>query len=87
MVGYADISLITISLSNRTVVDYTTQLQAAWWAWHAYLRRREFPRLRLCFAAAAGLAPVHHERLVARGGRFGERPLGIAAKARQVLAE
>lgn len=53
------------------VVDYTTQLQAAWWAWHAYLGRREFPRLRLCFAAAAGLAPVHHERLVARGGRLG----------------
>ena len=53
------------------VVDYTTQLQAAWWAWHGYGGRREFPSLRLCFAAAAGLAPVHHERLTARGGRLG----------------
>ncbi|TDO54562.1 putative TIM-barrel fold metal-dependent hydrolase [Kribbella sp. VKM Ac-2527] len=53
------------------VVDYTLQLQAAWWAWHAYGGRREFPRLRLCFVAAAGLAPVHHERLAARGGRLG----------------
>jgi predicted TIM-barrel fold metal-dependent hydrolase len=53
------------------VVDYTNQLQAAWWAWHAYGGRRGFPRLRLCFAAAAGLAPVHHERLAARGGRLG----------------
>jgi predicted TIM-barrel fold metal-dependent hydrolase len=53
------------------VVDYTTQLQAAWWAWHALGGRSLFPRLRILFAAAAGLAPVHHERLVARGGRFG----------------
>jgi len=53
------------------VVDYTTQLQAAWWAWHAFGGRRTYPRLRLCFAAAAGLAPVHHERLAARGGRLG----------------
>jgi predicted TIM-barrel fold metal-dependent hydrolase len=53
------------------VVDYTTQLQAAWWAWHAYGGRRTHPKLRLCFVAAAGLAPVHHERLTARGGRLG----------------
>ncbi|MEV5960334.1 amidohydrolase family protein [Kribbella sp. NPDC051952] len=53
------------------VVDYTTQLQAAWWAWHCFGGRRSYPKLRLCFAAAAGLAPVHHERLAARGGRLG----------------
>ncbi len=53
------------------VVDYTTQLQAAWWAWHAFGGRRSYPNLRLCFVAAAGLAPVHHERLTARGGRLG----------------
>lgn len=53
------------------VVDYTIQLQAAWWAWHAFGGRASFPRLRLCFVAAAGLAPVHHERLTARGGRLG----------------
>ncbi|TWD80283.1 putative TIM-barrel fold metal-dependent hydrolase [Kribbella amoyensis] len=53
------------------VVDYTNQLQAAWWAWHAYGGRREYPNLRVCFVAAAGLAPVQHERLAARGGRLG----------------
>jgi predicted TIM-barrel fold metal-dependent hydrolase len=53
------------------VVDYTAQLQAAWWAWHAYGGRGQFPRLRLCFVGAAGLAPAHHERLAARGGRLG----------------
>jgi len=53
------------------VVDYTIQLQAAWWAWHAFGGRASFPQLRLCFVAAAGLAPVHHERLAARGGRLG----------------
>jgi predicted TIM-barrel fold metal-dependent hydrolase len=53
------------------VVDYVAQLQAAWWAWHAFDGRAHFPRLRLVFAAGAGLAPVHHERLAARGGRFG----------------
>lgn len=51
------------------VVDYVAQLHAAWWAWHA-VGRSLLPRLRICFAAAAGLAPVHHERLVARGGQF-----------------
>lgn len=53
------------------VVDYTSQLQAAWWAWHAFGGRAQYPRLRLCFVAAAGLAPAHHERLAARGGRLG----------------
>jgi 6-methylsalicylate decarboxylase len=53
------------------VVDYTAQMQAAWWAWHAFGGRTRFPALRLCFAAGAGLAPVHHERLVNRGGRLG----------------
>ncbi|MQA60956.1 MAG: amidohydrolase family protein, partial [Actinophytocola sp.] len=51
------------------VVDYVAQMHAAWWAWHA-VGRSMFPNLRIGFAAGAGLAPVHHERLVARGGRF-----------------
>jgi predicted TIM-barrel fold metal-dependent hydrolase len=55
------------------VVGYTAQLNAAWWAWHAVGGRALFPRLRLVFAAAAGLAPVHHERQVMRGGN--ERPV------------
>lgn len=49
------------------VVDYPAQLQAAWWSWHV-AGRALLPRLRVCFVAGAGLAPVHHERLAARGG-------------------
>ena len=49
------------------VVDYTAQLQAAWWAWQA-AGRALLPELRICFVAGAGLAPVHHERFSARGG-------------------
>ena len=50
------------------VVGYTAQLTAAWWAWHALPGRSLFPRLRVLFAAAAGLGPVHHERHALRGG-------------------
>ncbi len=49
------------------VVDYPAQMQAAWWSWFA-AGRSLLPRLRICFAAGAGLAPVHHERLAQRGG-------------------
>jgi hypothetical protein len=50
------------------VVGYATQMQASWWGWQAFGGRAAFPLLRLLFGAGAGLAPVHHERLVARGG-------------------
>ena len=50
------------------VVDYPAQLQAAWWAWYA-AGRSLFPNLRICFAAGAGLAPVHHERFTTRSGQ------------------
>jgi hypothetical protein len=59
------------------VVTYVAQLQAAWWAWHAFDGRRQFPLLRLVFAAGAGLAPVHHERLTARGGQLGAVDPGV----------
>ena len=49
------------------VVEYPAQLHAAWWAWHA-VGRTLLPDLRICFAAGAGLAPVHDERFAARGG-------------------
>lgn len=49
-------------------VDYPAQLQAAWWAW-LVAGRSLLPRLRICFGAAAGLAPLQHERHTARGGR------------------
>ena len=50
------------------VVGYVGQMHAAWWAWEAIGGRKQFPQLRLVFGAAAGLAPVHHERHALRGG-------------------
>ena len=50
------------------VVGYATQMQAAWWGWQAVAGRALFPALRVLFGAGAGLAPVHQERHVARGG-------------------
>jgi predicted TIM-barrel fold metal-dependent hydrolase len=61
----------------------------AWWpamtryvasmnaAWHAFgvAGRPAHPRLRVCFAMLAGLAPLQRERLVARGGRPVADPL------------
>jgi hypothetical protein len=49
------------------VVSYVQQLHAAWFAFRAY-GRPAYPRLRVCFTALAGLAPLHGERLAARGG-------------------
>lgn len=51
------------------LVPYVAQLHAAWWSWHI-AGRSLLPDLRICFAAGAGLAPVQHERLAARGGRL-----------------
>lgn len=53
---------------RRPAVSHPAQLQAAWWGWQAARGRELFPRLRVLFASGAGLAPVHHERQVARGG-------------------
>lgn len=49
------------------LVPYVQQLHASWFAFRAFGRPRH-PELRVCFAALAGLAPLHGERLVARGG-------------------
>jgi predicted TIM-barrel fold metal-dependent hydrolase len=49
------------------VVDYVSQLHAAWWSWQA-VGRSVAPELAVCFAAGAGLAPLHHERFARRGG-------------------
>jgi predicted TIM-barrel fold metal-dependent hydrolase len=50
------------------VTDYVAAMQRAWHAF-AVWGRPAHPRLRVCFAMLAGLAPLHRERLVARGGR------------------
>jgi 6-methylsalicylate decarboxylase len=51
-------------------VSYVSDLHAAWWAW-ADGGRARFPELPICFAALAGLGPLHGERQRARGGSAG----------------
>ena len=50
------------------VVGYVAQMNAAWWGWQAVDGRSLFSDLRIVFAAGAGLAPVHQERQIVRGG-------------------
>lgn len=52
------------------VVSYVHQLHAAWFAFRSF-GRPAYPGLRVCFAALAGLAPLHGERVAARAGDFG----------------
>ena len=47
---------------------YVASMNAAWHAF-AVAGRPAHPGLRVCFAMLAGLAPLHRERLAARGGR------------------
>ena len=49
------------------LVPYVQQMHQAWFAFRAFGRPRH-PGLRVCFAMLAGLAPLHGERLTARGG-------------------
>ena len=49
------------------VVSYVQQMHAAWFAFRAHGRPRH-PRLKVCFALLAGLAPLHGERVAARTG-------------------
>lgn len=59
------------------LTDYVAAMNGAWHAWVLHGRARH-PRLRVLFAALAGLAPLHAERLAARGH---------AAEARAALAD
>lgn len=52
------------------LVPYVGQMHSAWYSWHV-AGRASFPRLRIAFVGLAGLAPLHHERLAARGGALG----------------
>ncbi|WP_214110911.1 amidohydrolase family protein [Acrocarpospora catenulata] len=49
------------------VVPYVQQMHAAWYAFQTFGRPRH-PGLRVCFALLAGLAPLHAERQLSRGG-------------------
>ncbi|MBV8954541.1 MAG: amidohydrolase family protein [Solirubrobacterales bacterium] len=50
------------------MVDYVQQMHAAWYAFRVHGRARH-PRLSVCFAMLAGLAPLHGERFRARAGQ------------------
>ena len=52
------------------LTSYVASMHTAWYAFIAW-GRRAHPRLRVCFAMLAGLAPLHRERLAARGGSAG----------------
>lgn len=52
------------------LVPYVQQMHAAWYGFRAF-GRPAHPGLRVCFAMLAGLAPLHGERLAARGGGRG----------------
>jgi 6-methylsalicylate decarboxylase len=52
------------------LVPYVQQMHAAWYAFLAFGRPRH-PRLRVCFAMLAGLAPLHGERAAVRGAGRG----------------
>jgi 6-methylsalicylate decarboxylase len=49
------------------MVDYVQQMHAAWYGFQL-LGRPRYPRLHVCFAMLAGLAPLHQERFLARSG-------------------
>ena len=55
------------------LTDYVAEMQAAWHAFPLW-GRPAHPRLKVCFAMLAGLAPLHRERLVARGGTAASDP-------------
>ena len=42
-------------------------MHAVWYAFRTFGRPRH-PRLRVCFALLSGLAPLHMERFITRGG-------------------
>jgi 6-methylsalicylate decarboxylase len=55
------------------LTHYVTEMQTAWHAF-ALWGRPAHPRLRVCFALLAGLAPLHRERLAGRGGPAANDP-------------
>jgi hypothetical protein len=56
------------------LTGYVTQMHQAWFAWAAW-GRADHPRLRVVWAMLAGGAPLHAERLAARGGPGVQDPL------------
>jgi 6-methylsalicylate decarboxylase len=65
--GPARSASLTEPLWWAALTDYVAQMQAAWLTF-ATVGRRRHPSLRVLFAILAGGAPLHAERLAARGG-------------------
>jgi 6-methylsalicylate decarboxylase len=65
--GPARSASLTEPLWWAALTDYVAQMQAAWLTF-ATVGRRRHPSLRVLFAILAGDAPLHAERLAARGG-------------------
>ncbi len=66
-----------VSLSDPlwwpALTRYVAEMQAAWLSFRS-VGRRSHPRLRVVFSMLAGLAPLHAERLAARGGPTPQPP-------------
>jgi predicted TIM-barrel fold metal-dependent hydrolase len=65
--GPARSTSLTEPLWWAALTDYVAEMQAAWLTFATSGRRRH-PSLRILFAILAGGAPLHAERLAARGG-------------------
>jgi hypothetical protein len=65
--GTADEPCMSDPLWWSALTRYVSEMQAAWLAFVG-AGRGQHPRLRVVFAMLAGLAPLHAERLRARGG-------------------
>jgi 6-methylsalicylate decarboxylase len=65
--GPARSASLTDPLWWGALTDYVAQMQAAWLTF-ATVGRRRHPTVRILFAILAGGAPLHVERLAARGG-------------------
>ena len=69
-VGRAGAAPATLRPWWPAMVSYVQQMHAAWFAFRVHGRPRH-PRLRVCFAMLAGLAPLHGERFASRAGDRG----------------
>ena len=68
--GFRECPSLAEPLWWPALTGYVAAMQAAWLAFQV-TGRSEHPRLRVIFSMLAGLAPLHSERLHARGGPSG----------------
>ena len=68
--GMPDAADPTVPVWWPALTRYVAAMNQAWHAFRVF-GRPAHPGVRVCFAMLAGLAPLHRERLVARGGQAG----------------